>query len=149
MRCCRSRKRGSPVAHMSVSASNRACICKMPRKHSVQYSRDPELSHTCLSFKPISSTSSISVSLGCFFNSSLSAKSLGSYAILCPFSAVYEVSGVRSWLLPAFAAGAFVHSSSASALDAAPPPPLRRVKPPCADIVQVVGAVCRRGRGVV
>src|SRR5271163_1292128 len=52
---------------------------------------------TCLSFKPSSSISSISVNLGCLLLSSLSLISLGSKAILWPFSSLlYEVSGDRS-----------------------------------------------------
>ena len=86
---------------------------------------------TCLSFNPINSTSSMSVSLGCLFRSSLSLMSRGSNAILCPFSPpVYDVSGARSLEGPARGAGDSTRFdvSSSSPVDT-PPPPRRRVSP--------------------
>ena len=91
-----------------------------------------EADDTCLSFKPKSKTSSISVNFGCLFLSSLSLISRGSKAILCPFSPpVYDVSGVRS---VDFGAGEESLLGSLSSFPGAdvppPPPPRRRVNPP-------------------
>ncbi len=81
---------------------------------------------TCLSFSPSSSTSSISVSLGCLLLSALSVMSRGSKAILWPFSPCSKlVSGALSLTLPVELDRPMPLSSSALA----PPPPRRRVSP--------------------
>lgn len=98
---------------------------------------------TCLSFSPNSSTSSMSVSFGCLLRSVLSLISLGSKAILCPFSLLwYEVSGaLLSRELPALGAGEppRVRSSFSPSPPALGPPalapPLLLVSPDAVDIV--------------
>ena len=104
---------------------------------SFNYQRNPHLTYiqvpscTCLSFNPRSRTSSMSVSFGCLFLSSLSLISLGSNAILCPFSPpVYEVSGVLSWVFGAGEVTRLESLSSSVVVEGPPPPPLRRVSPP-------------------
>ena len=50
---------------------------------------------TCLSLSPSNNISSMSVNLGCLLLSTLSLISLGSNAIMCPFSPeAYDVSGL-------------------------------------------------------
>ena len=70
----------------------------------------------------------MSVSFGCLLRSSLSCRSLGSKAILCPFCPpVYEVSGACEG--PFFGVG--VPFRLVSFVSSAPPPaPRRRVRPP-------------------
>ena len=93
---------------------------------------------TCLSFNPISNTSSIKVNFGALLRSSLSLISRGSKAILCPFSPpVYAVSGARplsSFPLPGTGEPIRLPSSVPSAVEpdgpAPPPAPRRRVRPP-------------------
>lgn len=83
------------------------------------------------------------VNFGCLFLSALSLMSRGSNAILCPFAEFsYEVSGVRS--SGRLGAGELTRLPSLSPLSAAaPPPPLRRVRPP-----DVVEAICGGTGGV-
>jgi hypothetical protein len=77
--------------------------------------------------------------------SALSLISLGSKAILCPFSLLsYEVSGPESLEAPALGVGVptrFASPSSLSPFDA-PPPPRLRVRPD--DIVSFVRDVYSR-----
>ena len=89
---------------------------------------------TCLSFNPSSNTSSMSVSFGCLLRSALSLMSLGSKAILCPFSLLsYEVSGpLVSREAPGLGTGEATRLDSPSSLSAPPlppPPPRLRVSP--------------------
>src|SRR5579859_7593216 len=101
---------------------------------------------TCLSFKPSSNISSISVNLGCLLLSSLSLISLGSKAILWPFSSLlYEVSGDRS-----LKEGVDFGAGDATLLEAFSSPsvaawaaPLRRVRPPGEAMRRVV--LCQSG----
>jgi hypothetical protein len=112
-RCCRSRMKDSPVLTSACFLS-----CKS----------FPPTQRTCLSFRPMRIISSMSVSFGCLLRSALSLMSRGSNAILWPFSEFsYAVSGVRSSLR--FGAGELTRLPSSSPLPAAPPPPLRRVRP--------------------
>ena len=80
---------------------------------------------TCLSLRPSSNTSSIRVNFGCLLRSALSLISLGSNAILWPFSpASYEVSGpLVSREPPAFGAGAGEPTRLESISSPSPPPP--------------------------
>jgi hypothetical protein len=76
----------------------------------------------------------MSVNFGCLLLSALSLMSLGSNAILWPFSEFsYAVSGVRSSMR--FGAGELTLLPSSSPLPPAPPPPLRRVRPELEAIV--------------
>jgi hypothetical protein len=75
----------------------------------------------------------MSVSFGCLLLSALSLISLGSNAILCPFSELsYDVSGVRSSVR--FGAGELTRLPSSSP-GPPPAPPLRRVRPELEAIV--------------
>lgn len=103
---------------------------------------------TCLSFNPNSRMSSINVSFGCLLLSLLSLRSLGSKAILWPFSLVKDVSGRRlSSEEPFLDMGEETLLSSFSSAPATRPPPLRRVKPPAEAMrikVRDLSGVCIR-----
>ncbi len=92
----------------------------------------------------------MSVSFGCLLRSSVSLISLGSKAILCPFSEfVYDVSGMRLSIAELFReTGEETLLSSFSSGPAARPPPLRRVKPPAEAMRSGGEGLCRRGWGV-
>ncbi|KAG9954664.1 vacuolar protein sorting-associated protein 74, partial [Aureobasidium melanogenum] len=102
---------------------------------------------TCLSLRPISRISSISVNLGCLSLSALSLISRGSKAILCPFAPLsYDVSrppALFSSLRLLVGAGELTRlPSSLSRPAAGPAPPLLLVKPEleailglCSDVV--------------